>query len=112
MKKVAKVVLIVWSIFCLFGVVTGIANVADKARGIGEAEQGMAGVGAGCGMALWVGIWAAIALPALIIYLVTGKSGPTQVETGERVPKLCKECGKYYEGNPNFCPNCGKSIGR
>jgi hypothetical protein len=23
---------------------------------------------------------------------------------------LCIHCGKYYEGNPSFCPNCGKST--
>ena len=25
-------------------------------------------------------------------------------------PKLCAECGKYYEGMPSYCPNCGKLI--
>jgi energy-coupling factor transporter transmembrane protein EcfT len=25
-------------------------------------------------------------------------------------PKLCQECGKYYEGLPTFCPNCGKPV--
>ena len=25
-------------------------------------------------------------------------------------PKLCLECGKYYEGFPSYCPNCGKPI--
>lgn len=25
-------------------------------------------------------------------------------------PKLCAHCGKYYEGIPSFCPNCGESL--
>lgn len=25
-------------------------------------------------------------------------------------PKLCLDCGKYYEGLPTFCPNCGQAI--
>lgn len=25
-------------------------------------------------------------------------------------PKLCPHCGKYYEGVPAFCPNCGNSL--
>lgn len=25
-------------------------------------------------------------------------------------PKLCVHCGKYYESDPSFCPNCGKPI--
>ena len=24
--------------------------------------------------------------------------------------KLCPYCGKYYEGVPAFCPNCGQSL--
>ena len=24
--------------------------------------------------------------------------------------KLCPHCGKYYQGNPNFCPNCGGRL--
>lgn len=24
-------------------------------------------------------------------------------------PTLCASCGKYYSGNPAFCPNCGAS---
>ncbi len=23
---------------------------------------------------------------------------------------LCPYCGKYYNGIPSFCPNCGKSL--
>jgi hypothetical protein len=23
---------------------------------------------------------------------------------------LCPHCGKYYEGTPKFCPNCGKAV--
>ena len=25
---------------------------------------------------------------------------------------LCAHCGKYYEGAPNFCPNCGQAVSR
>ena len=25
-------------------------------------------------------------------------------------PKLCVNCGKYYEGTPSYCPNCGHSM--
>ena len=25
-------------------------------------------------------------------------------------PQLCVHCGKYYEGNPSYCPNCGSKI--
>jgi energy-coupling factor transporter transmembrane protein EcfT len=25
-------------------------------------------------------------------------------------PKLCAHCGKYFDGIPAFCPNCGNSL--
>lgn len=25
-------------------------------------------------------------------------------------PKLCAHCGKYYEKDPLFCPNCGNKL--
>lgn len=25
-------------------------------------------------------------------------------------PKLCVHCGKYYEGAPSYCPNCGNAL--
>ncbi|HHV80499.1 TPA: zinc ribbon domain-containing protein [bacterium] len=27
-----------------------------------------------------------------------------------RSPQLCPYCGKYYEGNPSYCPNCGHEL--
>lgn len=24
--------------------------------------------------------------------------------------KICQECGKYFEGTPSFCPNCGEPV--
>lgn len=29
---------------------------------------------------------------------------------GESKPKLCIYCGKYYVGNPQFCPYCGHKL--
>lgn len=31
------------------------------------------------------------------------------LEQKEKV-NLCSHCGKYYEGQPNFCPNCGEKL--
>jgi TM2 domain-containing membrane protein YozV/predicted RNA-binding Zn-ribbon protein involved in translation (DUF1610 family) len=39
---------------------------------------------------------------------VTSSNAPTLSKTTQ--PNLCIECGKYYEGQPKFCPNCGKEI--
>ena len=45
----------------------------------------------------------------LILVLVSPKKEKTKVVTTEE-SKLCPHCGKYYQGNPNFCPNCGNKL--
>lgn len=111
MKKFAKWVVILWSLFCLFGVIFGMINVGKNFDMNNEFERAGSTIGLGCGMGMWVGIWLAIAGPAMFIYAITSnKDEKTAISTVQRVPKLCKECGKYYEGTPNFCPHCGKQI--
>jgi len=58
-------------------------------------------------------IWSLLTFILLIVFLplwliVRPKSYP--VDLIEKKPKLCAHCGKYYEGIPSFCPNCGKSL--
>jgi|GEM_PF-555438 len=35
---------------------------------------------------------------------------PAIVHTQTHEPRLCTNCGKYYDGTPSFCPNCGGKI--
>lgn len=112
MKKAAKWVAIGWSLFCLFGIIIGMANVGKIKTDSEYAEAGKT-IGMGCGMGMWVGIWLAIAGPATIIYFLAGEKKEAKeisVEVKKTVT-LCKECGKYYEGTVTFCPNCGKPTG-
>jgi uncharacterized membrane protein len=112
MKKLAKWVLIIWSLLCLFVIVTGLANVGGTlGKTSSDAETAGATIGMGCGMGMLLIIWAAIALPALVVYLVAGKgdAGRGELDTS-RSPTLCRECGKYYAGQPRFCPACGKPV--
>ena len=43
----------------------------------------------------------------LPLYLFTRARKAKQVE----ILMPCKYCGKYYEGAPVYCPNCGHKIG-
>jgi hypothetical protein len=69
---IAKWVTIVWSVVCLAGVFFGLANVGSDSSlsSANEYEQAGATLGIGCGMFIWVFFWAAIALPALVIWVV------------------------------------------
>jgi len=111
MKKFAKWVVILWSLFCLFGVIYGMVNIGKLAiNKNNEYERAGRTIGAGCGMGMWVGIWLAIAGPGMLIYAVTGNKEEKTAMDMQRESKLCKNCGKYYEGTQNFCPHCGKQI--
>jgi ribosomal protein L32 len=114
MKNISKWVLILWSILCFIGICWGIMSVAGLSSSTAnEYESAGQAIGLGCGMGIWFVIWIALAGPALAIYVVSGKKEATQVEIIQRpLPqtKLCQECGKYYEGQHRFCPNCGKEI--
>ena len=112
MKQVAKWVLLGWSVFCLIGVVVGMANVGGTLQNSSsDMERTGTTLGLGCGMAMWIGIWGAIALPSLIIYLVAGKKQATMAFTEPvRKSSLCASCGRYYDGQPRFCPNCGQAT--
>ena len=113
MKAVAKWIAILWSIFCLIGVVIGVMNVGSSMKTTDDQlEQTGQVVGLGCGMGIWLVVWAVIALPALLVWVLTGKKAPIQerMDTQKGNVSLCKECGKYYEGRTDFCPNCGKQT--
>jgi hypothetical protein len=115
MKTIAKWVAIIWSIICLIGICCGIITVSESFSDLtNEYEFAGGAIGLGCGLGIWLVIWFVIAGPATLIYFLSGKTEATQVaviQHPEQV-QLCTECGKYYGGQPKFCPNCGKPIDR
>lgn len=50
------------------------------------------------------------------IFLFAGHSMTEKIKNGlatnatSPTSKLCSSCGKYYNGSPAFCPNCGKQV--
>jgi len=46
----------------------------------------------------------------LPMWLITRPKLHEEVEGDVEKPKLCVHCGKYYEEDPSFCPNCGHSL--
>jgi hypothetical protein len=74
-ERIAKWATIGWSLLCLVGVVFGMFNVAassDPTYGNQYAEAGQV-IGVGCGLAIWFVIWAVIAIPSLVIWLLMKK---------------------------------------
>jgi len=66
--------------------------------------------GKSAGSAFWWSLGtAALLIVFLPLWLLTRPRLPEE-RAGASVPRLCIHCGKYYDGNPSFCPNCGHSL--
>lgn len=75
MASVAKWATIGWSGFCLFGVIFGLGNAgANVNPAYSDAEKAGTAIGLGCGMGIWFVIWAAIAVPSLVIWLLSRRT--------------------------------------
>lgn len=110
MKGFSKWLAIIWSVLCLIGIFVGMANVSEI-KSANEYEEAGAAIGAGCGLGIWLVVWIVVVGPSVIIYLVSGKNETAKIEINStQSTELCRECGKYYSGNPKFCPNCGKTT--
>ena len=57
-------------------------------------------------------VWALGVFLLLIIFLPIWLLSRPRLpeEICAKNPQLCTHCGKYYEGLPLFCPNCGTKI--
>ena len=73
LAKIAKWTTIGWSVLCLFFVFGGLANVSAPTDASDAAQAGHA-VGVGCGLGLIFVVWAVVALPAAIVWILSRKS--------------------------------------
>jgi hypothetical protein len=73
LSKVAKWTTIGWSVLCLFFVFSGLANVSGPSNSSNAAQAGHA-IGVGCGLGIIFVIWAVVALPAAIVWVMSRKS--------------------------------------
>ncbi|TEB11579.1 hypothetical protein Pmgp_01597 [Pelotomaculum propionicicum] len=63
-------------------------------------------MGTALGLTFWGILWFFPTAGLGILALVTRpKEKVALPET-----KLCGHCGKYFTGNPAYCPNCGEGI--
>lgn len=61
------------------------------------------------GAFLWLlGTWI-ILIVFLPLWLFVRPKKTFEVSVVDK-PTMCVSCGKYYEGTPAFCPNCGESL--
>lgn len=101
--KLCKWGIVIWSIFCFIGVITGILSVSNTSVS-SDAERAGAAIGTAIGLSFWAFLWFLPTVGLGVIALITRPSGNKEAKS----TKLCAKCGKYYSGSPKFCPNCGE----
>ncbi|MEN2984184.1 MAG: hypothetical protein ABDH25_04070 [Dictyoglomaceae bacterium] len=107
MYKVCKVLIILWTVFCAFGLLYGLYNVSNI-EPTNEWEETGITIGITFGILFWFLLWFFPIAGLGIIALLT-KPKDKEIKVVEK-PKLCPHCGKYYTGNPYYCPFCGNKI--
>ena len=82
-----------------------------KAIGVQKGQiSGIANMGPVGWLFACLGIWI-IAFPIYLAKRSEFKKINTTVSNVQpRAPRLCVHCGKYHEGTPRYCPNCGQRL--
>jgi ABC-type long-subunit fatty acid transport system fused permease/ATPase subunit len=109
MFKLLKVLILIWTLFCVVGYFYGVQNVS-RSQSAGDIDESAANIGVAVGTGFWFFLWF---FPTLILGVLALLAKPKA--TGSKAPDgstLCPDCGKYYEGKPRYCPWCGSKIER
>lgn len=107
MYRLIKYSIIGWSIFCLYGVIAGMVSLGTGPRPTDEAGQAGAAIGAAIGLTMWAILWFVPVTGLGILALLIRPRSRNSSQSELAKPNLCADCGKYYVGSQNFCPNCG-----
>ena len=111
MNKFAKICMAGWTIFCFVGACSGMMNLSNSTQG--HELSGAEALGAGMGLFIWLVVWAVPMIVLGIIALITkpAQTVPPPIPITLPPPRLCSDCGKYYEATASTCPHCGSATG-
>ncbi len=114
LNKVCKYITIFWTFFCVVGVISGLISIGASIDTSNEYEIAGAAIGTSFGLSLWFFAWLFIALPSLIIFIVTKKSGQIAINPEDAIhnneKKKCPFCAEAINKEAVFCRFCKQSL--
>ncbi len=113
LNKVCKYIAILWTLFCVICVIWGLISAGAAFDTSNDYELAGAAIGTSIGLSIWFFVWIFITLPAVIIFMVTKKSGPVTViphEDPKGATKKCPYCAETIKKEASYCRFCNQSI--
>ncbi len=116
LNRACKYIALLWTCFCIIGVVFGLASLGDlPIDSSNEYEAAGVAIGASIGLSIWFAAWLFVTLPAAIIFFITRKTvvtlaPPEATNAVLAETRKCPYCAEIIKQEAIVCRFCQKNL--